>query len=338
MATHSYNSKGIVFPIKDIAGKEIYWSKGQYQVPLKPRSLNKFRNSIIYSAEGFIQKKNGQFLRDTYWWDEAITEYQLLRNWRTLFCKPLKGNWFSMILYFSWGYYHWFCDILPRLYKVQDLLPSDTRFIIHKNPPFWKRKSLELMNIPLSLCYEFDGKIPLKLENLYFMPPVAMTGDHDPEALQWVRNQMLQRSGIGTVTIPSLRLYVSRSAARCRRIVNERELMERLEPLGFKLVQAEKLALEEQIKLFSQAEWIIGPHGAGLTNMLYAPTGAKVIELFEPSILRRCYYQMSKSLNHIHHIAVGHQRHNLGAEPNIYLTNKNIEDIIHLIKNYHNSK
>lgn len=331
--THYEDSLGSS-SFQDITGTKWSWSKGQHptKVEVKQRNFNILTDALMYTPEGFIQKNNGQFLRETYWSDSALFEYQGLKNWRTLLSRQLAGNWFSMLLYYSWGYYHWFCDVLPRLYNVQDILPYDTRFIIHKNLPSWMSKSLELMDIPLSRCYGFDGGIPLKIQTLYFAPPVAMTGDHNPEALRWVRDRMLQ--GIGRVAskTPSLKLYVSRSAARCRHLVNEHELMEAIEPLGFQLVQPERLSFEEQITLFSQAEWIIGPHGAGLTNMLYAPIGTRVIEIFEPSILRRCYYQMSKALNHNHYIVVGDQKQNLENEPNIYLQCPNIDDIFNTIK------
>jgi len=317
---------------RDLNSVERSWSQDRY-ADLPDRRLQTFERPVIYGGEGFVQKKDSQFLRDTYWWDEAITEYRLLYNWRTLFRRVLPGNWFSLILYFSWGYYHWVCDVLPRLYKVIDCLPSNTRFIIPKNPSTWILRSLALIGIPEDRCYQFDGKVPISPETLYFASPVAMTGDHYPEALTWVRDEILSRSATTWPPIPTLRLYVSRSAAMGRRLVNEESLMKVLRPLGFQLIRNEQLTLDEQIKLFSKAEWIVGPYGGGLTNMIYAPTGAKIIEIFEPSVLRRCYRQMSYALKHKHYVIVGTNRENLESEPNIFIDERGMESIVKALNN-----
>ena len=48
--------------------------------------------------------------------------------------------------------------------------------------------------------------------------------------------------------------------------------------------------------MFSNAEAIIAPHGAGLTNMIYSPSGINVAEiLFSPALH---YIIMAKQLGH----------------------------------------
>lgn len=315
------------------------WSIGQHAVGLNERYLASFEESKLINIDGFIQIQSGQFIRDTYWVDSQINHVLNYYNPKSFLCRclrgnvqDLRGNWYSMLLYYSQEYFHWFCDVLPCLYKVKALLPQDTHYIIQNNPPTWMCESIELIGISLEKCYEFDGHLPLKLEKLYFTPPVAMTGDHDPEALKWVRNKILKKAGLLSSIKPKLRLYVSRSKAKCRRIVNEEELLKRLSIFDFQVVLAEMLTLKQQINLFSQAEWIVGPHGAGLTNMLYAPEGTKIIEFFEPSILRRCYYQMSQALNHSHYISVGETIVNGSEEPDIYLNDCALELIERQIK------
>ena len=68
-----------------------------------------------------------------------------------------------------------------------------------------------------------------------------------------------------------LRLYVSRNsqAATIRQILNEQELIARLAPLGFQVVDPGTTPLSAQIELFSRASIVVGPHGAGLTNILF---------------------------------------------------------------------
>ncbi len=82
-------------------------------------------------------------------------------------------------------------------------------------------------------------------------------------------------SGIG-----HRRLYVSRSDARSRRVVNEAELLSVLLPAGFEVVVPGSLAIADQAALFAQASHVVGAHGAGMTNIAFCSPGARVLELF----------------------------------------------------------
>ena len=55
------------------------------------------------------------------------------------------------------------------------------------------------------------------------------------------------------------------------------------------------MSLLEQIKVFSSAEIIIGPHGAGFTNIIFSQTKPTIIELVTPWISPH-YYFISKIL------------------------------------------
>ena len=50
----------------------------------------------------------------------------------------------------------------------------------------------------------------------------------------------------------------------------------------FEIIETEEMSVAEQVRLFSQAESIVAPHGAGQANMLFASTRCKNLELLEP--------------------------------------------------------
>lgn len=58
------------------------------------------------------------------------------------------------------------------------------------------------------------------------------------------------------------------------------ELAEYLKTKGFEILVPGRLSYRQQIQAFSEASVVIGPHGAGLTNIVFCPKGAKVVELF----------------------------------------------------------
>ncbi|WP_299563024.1 glycosyltransferase family 61 protein [uncultured Sulfitobacter sp.] len=77
------------------------------------------------------------------------------------------------------------------------------------------------------------------------------------------------------------RFFVGRDDrhSRARPMAGQDRLFEHLALFGFEHVVFENLSPLEQIALMAQAEIVVMPHGAGLTNMMFAPPSACVIEL-----------------------------------------------------------
>jgi capsular polysaccharide biosynthesis protein len=74
-------------------------------------------------------------------------------------------------------------------------------------------------------------------------------------------------------------IYISREDALCRRVLNEDELLNSNKFCRFQKIVPTKLSLLEQMYIFNNAEIIIGPHGAGLSNLLFCDDNCKVIEI-----------------------------------------------------------
>jgi hypothetical protein len=58
------------------------------------------------------------------------------------------------------------------------------------------------------------------------------------------------------------------------------------------------LSIEDTATLFSKAAKIIAPHGAGLTNMIFAPKGTEILEFMPASDPNLCYWHLSEMLGH----------------------------------------
>ena len=101
------------------------------------------------------------------------------------------------------------------------------------------------------------------------------------------------------------RLLISRSEAAIggRRILNEDELLEALFPWRFERCILENISIPEQVKLFRNAEMIVGAHGAGLANMLFLEEKAAILELFPGNYIIPHYFFLAESLGMEYHFA-----------------------------------
>ena len=58
---------------------------------------------------------------------------------------------------------------------------------------------------------------------------------------------------------------------------------------GFQIINLEGYSLDEQVMLFSNAEFVIGFHGAGLANLVYSTARTSVLEIVDKDCIHPCY-------------------------------------------------
>ena len=74
-------------------------------------------------------------------------------------------------------------------------------------------------------------------------------------------------------------IYVARTDSQNRIAENEAELMEMLQRQGVSIVVPGSLTVSEQIATFRAARLVIGPHGAGMSNIVFCQPGSFVYEM-----------------------------------------------------------
>ena len=85
-----------------------------------------------------------------------------------------------------------------------------------------------------------------------------------------------------------------------RMIANLSQVEALLSGYGFQTVYLEGMSMADQILLFQSAEFIIGAHGAGLTNLLFCEPGTKVIEFMPVAEFRPFFWLISEKLELLH--------------------------------------
>jgi capsular polysaccharide biosynthesis protein len=91
------------------------------------------------------------------------------------------------------------------------------------------------------------------------------------------------------------RLLVARKGLT-RKFHNLEQLEAALSSYGFKTVYLEGMSSVDQILLFQSAEFIVGAHGAGLSNLLFCDPGTKVIELMPSAEFRSYFWCIAQKL------------------------------------------
>lgn len=192
------------------------------------------------------------------------------------------------------NYFHWVTEFLPQVIDLLEFSKSigqtiDYWYFHGESLPF-QIQSLEALGISEKNCISSQFINHLAADTILTFNFLGIIECHS-RSLHKLRDWLLPRNNLNSY--PSKRLYLSRS--RARRVLNENELHPILEKFNFEYV-SEGLSFTEQVDLFSQAEVIVGPHGAAFTNMIWCQKSVKILEFFAPSYVNQCYWRMSHQL------------------------------------------
>jgi hypothetical protein len=172
------------------------------------------------------------------------------------------------------SYFHWSCEILPRAAAAAAATAAEMPLYISEDMPPFVFESLKMLGL--------EDRCVRLARGVYRAPKLTVwtweRGQRPtPHGLWEVRTRLLDAAEPGSAG--PRRLLISRADAVGRKILNERGLLEGLGDLGLERVTLTGTSLEDQIRMFRGAELIVAPHGAGLTNILYAPSDCRIIEL-----------------------------------------------------------
>ena len=154
----------------------------------------------------------------------------------------------------------------------------------------FQKQSLEFLNIPTSRLIKVKKRTHVRCKHLLVPTRLLNNQFVHPDGVHWLRQTFNPKIGKDHDDTRKC-IFVSRQDAARRQLLNEGELVDALAPLGFQVVVPGQLPFEKQISTFANARLIVGPHGAGLTNMIFAPSDVQVIQLQNKSTRARLWSQ-----------------------------------------------
>jgi capsular polysaccharide biosynthesis protein len=245
----------------------------------RDQTLVPIEKAVIRDEDGLVELPDGKICYEGNWWLPYLTSswsYKKRFEWRN---RHLRGNFYSLLCLWGGTYFHWFHDVLPRLFTALPHLPDDTRFLINECPKEFQILTLKALGISSDRLEFQPARMNTRVERLWFATPLGHSGLTSPVILknvvERIRNCLLPKAPSARAT----KLWVSRANAVSRRIRNEKDLAGILSDFGVESIRAEDFSFQHQLEVFVSASMVIGPHGAGLTNSFFCEEGTKVCEI-----------------------------------------------------------
>tara|TARA_B100001057_G_C22744034_1_gene909015 strand:- start:95 stop:1165 length:1071 start_codon:yes stop_codon:yes gene_type:complete len=308
--------------------KKIYLNgifKPKFKI-LKKYQINKFnykvysiRNCRIYTncvenvsiiknnqliSEGSMQQISGKLVN--------AKKNEVLKTGTPKFLKEIKGNVFNLTQGASGydNYAHWLFDIVPKikiLSETYDLKKIDY-FYFSKLNSFQKETfkifKLNPNKIIDSKIYKhclFEKLIFCTHPN-YFKGTFSTAQNDLPKwIVNFLRKKLLKNSAKKIKSFK--KIYIDRSDSQYNhcKIINDDEIKNHLRKRGFKIIKLSKFNLRKQISIFKNCNLVIGPHGAGMANLIFCKRNTKVIEIQHFGHPNKVYQRISKFNKLKHH-------------------------------------
>lgn len=183
------------------------------------------------------------------------------------------------------NYGHWVTEALPKVAVVEDHYDiGRLKFIVSRQifgRPSWPMRRIYLDSLATCGIKPHQivpmGRRPAEIKRLIYPLPLALhpmvKAPRTIEILEGIRDRLVR-----TDKTPR-RIYVSRGKTKTRRLLNEAEILKILQDYDVTLVYPERLSFAEQVRIFANAELVIGNCGANLTNAVFAPRGVTIFAL-----------------------------------------------------------
>ena len=180
------------------------------------------------------------------------------------------------------NYYHWLTCCLPKIIECERLVDG-------------------VLGVPVDVMSSRVKAESLKGAVHVFTETTIISGVWEGDLACVIRKglpiigirSLRERFSLRNSTVNGRRIYITRTTAHYRFIENEIDLQTILKSRNFEFVEFDGLDFSDQARALCGASIIIGAHGAGLTNIIFAPQGSRLIEispdfLNDPSYLSLC--------------------------------------------------
>lgn len=196
----------------------------------------------------------------------------------------------------TWG--HWLGELLPKIILAETHCPGRFRFILPsevvdfrgKHPSYgaiWD--SLVAHGLDQNRILPVDITKRHVFDALYCLTPVWSDHSMHPEVMRMMRDAIPFQ---GSETRRRIALLRTDAPGR-RQIANYEPVVGLLEALGYEAGAPGSIPFLEQVALFRSASDIVSVLGSGLTGLIYAPSGVRVLAVAPDVFGDRFFYALT---------------------------------------------
>ena len=227
----------------------------------------------------YFRNPNAGFIFHFY--RKAIEVFLVCKYGKSLKTKTLDADTQYLFAFSPWfGYFSWVTESLPRILKTIDKHAQLTLIL----PESYAKK--KFVSESLKLFPELKQEIIPEGVHMH-VPQITipelkpLTYVFNPDEMISYRDFIWSKVENMKINIKTFeKIYVSRSKAKNRKIINNEEVENIFRKFGFQILNFEDYSFFEQVYLMKHCKILGGVHGAGLTWSIFMNPNSLLIELY----------------------------------------------------------
>jgi len=260
---------------------DVKWFQDEYIVKVEDRF-------VIDPATGWAITAGNKLIYESLGFSRA--PYVKKPSIMKLLSKRKKKKFHKVISLRDTGeenYFHFFNDILPKIWLLNDHGRFDPECYLVVSERLWKKDYFQYYLERASLDklkWVIQNDEWIEADSGFFCKPFTHTKKYILRAAALVSSP--EQNG-------PLRIFLTRSNSSMRFIENGEAVKQILESNGFITVDTAGISFQKQVELFSRAERVVAIHGAGTTNIIFRNgRPLEVLEIFHPNRYLPFHYIM----------------------------------------------
>ena len=193
---------------------------------------------------------------------------------------------------------HFLLDHVTRVAIYERAWSRPGKFLLVDDYPYY-RDIFARMGLADRIIFPTSKRISIRAPEILFCSNILEPGLRRPAhyCSKWALDFLRLRLGVDERPArPGRKLMISRVDAVGRRILNWREVLPVFRRHGFEIVELSRLSAAAQIELFRDPAEVAAVHGAGLTNLVFAPRDCSVLEILPPLVAGSEYWLLASAL------------------------------------------
>ena len=254
----------------------------------------------VWGRNGAVVTKEDEFVFDVsreFGVQEHTRKHSIYHNFKLGTPNYIDANVAVVTTAGANVYYHWMLDILPRILmlKKAGCFEEVDYFVLNYEGLKFQKDTLAKIGVEESqiINCKDDRNFHIKAKKLYVPTLLSQLSEVNRLECEMLREVFLDTSKGSPA---NNRVYVSRKKTGTRTIVNESEILEVLEPLGFQKTYLEDYSIEEQASIFYSSEVIVGAHGSAYANMAFASSKTKLVDIIPETNVIPCFYNIAEEV------------------------------------------
>lgn len=205
----------------------------------------------------------------------------------------------------GWNYYHWLLEYMWGIISYNEHYKAELPlFISHRLLP-WQLEFMSILGVDTRSVIQGDGSSRFRFEKAIVPMPLSTYLVPNPDVVRKIRAVLSKHKESPK---PGKRIYLARNVVHGRKILNECAIRKVLDQFGFEFVDPSFMSPSEQIEFFSDAEVLVAPGGAALSNMVFCPKNVKVIMLSARRTWGETFTAIAAAIGQEAHVILGNGR------------------------------